>query len=141
MSAAEPLEIDAVNTMVRELFPGSGNRCVELGNDYAVATYDVTPADIRPGGFISGPCQFALADSGLWFLSFVALGRIEPMALTSELSIRFLRPAQGDRIFCRATLEAVSRRSVVGTAHVWCDDRADKITSAAQGTYAVPLPR
>lgn len=141
MSDAEPLEIDAINAMVRELFPGSGNRCVELGDDYAIAAYDVAPADIRPGGFISGPCQFALADSAMWFLSFVALGRIEPMALTSELSIRFLRPAQGDRIFCRATLEAVSRRSVVGTAHVWCGDRVDKITAAAQGTYAVPLPR
>ena len=29
-------------------------------------------------------------------------GRIEPMALTSELSIRFLRPAVGERLLCRA---------------------------------------
>lgn len=141
MSEIAPFDIDAVNAMVREQFPGTRNRCVELGTDNAVAAYDVTEADIRPGGFISGPCQFALADCALWFLSFIALGRIEPMALTSELSIRFLRPAQGERIFCRATLEAVSRRSVVGTAHVWCEGRPDKITAAAQGTYAVPLPR
>ena len=62
------------------------------------------------------------------------------MALTSELSIRFLRPAQGERMICRATLEAVSRRSVVGTAHVWCEGQPDKTTAAAQGTYAIPLP-
>jgi len=133
--------IEAVNKMVREQFPGSDNSCVELGHDFAVAGYDITPNDIRPGGFVSGPCQFALADAALWFLAFVALGRIEPMAVTSELSIRYLRPAQGEKMFCRAQLETVNRRSVVGTAHVWCDDRVDKITSAAQGTYAIPLPR
>jgi acyl-coenzyme A thioesterase PaaI-like protein len=55
--------------------------------------------------------------------------------------MRFLRPAQGSRLYCRAKLEAVSRRSVVATAHVWCDDRTDRITATAQGTYAIPLPR
>jgi acyl-coenzyme A thioesterase PaaI-like protein len=135
------LGIAEINAMVTEQFPGTGNRCIELGPDHAVAAYDVTPSDIRPGGFVSGPCQFAIADCALWFLAFVGLGRIEPMALTSELSIRFLRPAVGERMICRATLEAVSRRSVVGTAHVWVDGAPDRITAAAQGTYAVPLPR
>jgi acyl-coenzyme A thioesterase PaaI-like protein len=135
------LTVDAVNAMVIEQFPGTGNRCVELGADYAVAAYDVLDKDIRPGGFVSGPTQFGLIDCALWFLAFVALDRIEPMALTSELSIRYLRPAQGRRILCRANLEAVSRRSVVGTAHVWVDGRPEKITATGQGTYAVPLPR
>lgn len=135
------LDIESINAMVVEQYPGTSNRCVELGPDHAVAACDVTPTDIRPGGFVSGPTQFALADCALWFLSFVGLDRIEPMALTSELSIRFLRPAVGDRLMCRATLEAVSRRSVVGTAHIWVDGFPDKITAAAQGTYAVPLPR
>lgn len=134
-------DIADINIMVGEQFPGSGNRCVEIGPGFAVAAYDVQPNDIRPGGFVSGPCQFGVADSALWFLTFVALGRIEPMALTSELSIRFLRPAQGERVLCKATLDAVTRRSVVGTAHVWCEGRNDKITATAQGTYALPLPR
>jgi acyl-coenzyme A thioesterase PaaI-like protein len=133
--------VDAVNEMVHELFPGTRNYCIELGPDFAIAGYDTVDADIRPGGFISGPTQFGLIDCALWFLAFAALDRIEPMALTSELSIRFLRPAQGSSLRCRATLESVSRRSVVGTAHVWVDGRPEKITATAQGTYAVPLPR
>jgi uncharacterized protein (TIGR00369 family) len=132
---------DAVNAMLRDQFPGSASRCIELGADFAVAEYEVEPGDIRPGGFVSGPTQFGLIDSALWFVTFVALDRIEPMALTSELSIRFLRPAQGERVRCRARLESVSRRSVVATAHVWCDDREHKPTATAQGTYALPLPR
>lgn len=142
MSAqAADLSIDAVNEMVRTQFPGSRNRCVELGERTAVAALDVDPGDIRPGGFVSGPTQFGLIDCALWFLSFVGLQRIEPMALTSELSIRFLRPAVGERIVCRATLESISRRSVVGTAHVWVDGDPDRITATGQGTYALPLPK
>jgi uncharacterized protein (TIGR00369 family) len=137
----ELVTVDAVNAMVREQFPGTSNVCVELGADYAIAACDVAPASIRPGGFISGPTQFGLVDSALWFITFVGLRRIDPMAMTSELSIRYLRPAQGERLYCRATIEAVNRRSVVGTAHVWCDDRTDRITATAQGTYAIPLPR
>jgi acyl-coenzyme A thioesterase PaaI-like protein len=132
--------VDDVNAMVRERFPGSNSLCHQLGADFAVASYAAAPTDIRPGGFISGPTQFGLVDAALWFLTFVAIGRIEPMALTSELSIRYLRPCQGDVIYCRATLESVSRRSVVGTCHVWADDRVGKPTATAQGTYALPLP-
>lgn len=136
-----PLTVEAINEMVAEQFPGSSNRCLEIGDTYAIAAYDIADQDIRPGGFISGPAQFGLADGALWYLAFAALDRIEPMALTSELSIRFLRPALGTRLVCRADLESHSRRSVIGTCHVWVDGAPDKITAAAQGTYAVPLPR
>ena len=135
------LTADAINAVIRELYPAAASECVEVGPDYAVAACDLDPNTVRPGGFVSGPTQFAIVDAALWYVTFAALGRIEPMAMTSELSIRFLRPAQGSRIYSRARLEAVSRRSVVATAHVWCDDRTDKITATAQGTYAIPLPR
>ncbi len=136
-----PFTPDDVNEMLVSAFPGTRTRCADIGDDFAVATLEVDESDARPGGFISGPTQFALVDSAFWFATFVGLGRIEPMALTSELSIRYLRPAQGSMIACRAVVEAVSRRSVVATGHVWCDDRADRPTATAQGTYAVPLPR
>ena len=134
-----PFTLDEANAAVAESFPGNPHTCVELGPGFAVVEYVVTPENIRPGGFVSGPTQFALIDSALWFMTWAALGRIELMALTSELSIRYLRPAQGERLYCRADVESVSRRSVVGTSHVWCDDRRDKVTATAQGTYALPL--
>ena len=132
--------VDAVNAMVAAQFRGTANRCAELGEGYAVARYDVDQTALRPGGFISGPAQFGLADAALWYLVFTAIGRIEPMALTSELSIRYLRPAQGSVLWAKATLDSAGRRNVVGTVHVWCDDRVDKPTATAQGTYALPLP-
>ncbi|MET0662783.1 MAG: PaaI family thioesterase [Ilumatobacteraceae bacterium] len=134
-----PPSVDDINRMVDELFPGSNNSCTDVGATFAVARRDVEQAELRPGGFVSGPAQFGLADAALWYLVFGATGRVEPMALTSELSIRFLRPAQGRVLWARATLESAGRRSVVGSVHVWCDDRTDKPTATAQGTYALPL--
>jgi acyl-coenzyme A thioesterase PaaI-like protein len=131
--------VTEVNEMVEQLFPGSVNPCVELSANSALARREITTEELRPGGFISGPTQFGTADAVLWYLVFGAIGRIEPMALTSELSIRFLRPAQGSILSARATLEVAGRRNVVGTVRLWCDDREDKPTATAQGTYALPL--
>ena len=49
------LSVEAVNAMLVEQFPGTGNVCVELGGDYAIAAVDVEARSIRPGGFVSGP--------------------------------------------------------------------------------------
>jgi uncharacterized protein (TIGR00369 family) len=133
------LTVDAVNAMVAAQFAGTANRCAEIGEGFAIARYDVDESALRPGGLISGTTQFGLADAALWYLVFTAIGRIEPMALTAELSIRYLRPAQGSVLWAKATLESAGRRSVVGTVHVWCDDRVDRPTATAQGTYALPF--
>jgi len=129
----------AINEMIEQLFPGSNNTCDAIGADFAVARREISEAELRPGAFVSGPSQFGLADAALWYLVFGATGRIEPMALTSELSIRFLRPAQGRVLWAKATLDVAGRRNVVGTVRVWCDDRSDKPTATAQGTYVLPL--
>ena len=124
--------------MVRTQFPGSEHGCVELTATSALACRQVGAEFLRPGGFISGPTQFGLADAVLWYMTFGAIGRIEPMALTSELSIRYLRPAQGQVLWARATLDSAGRRNVVGTVRVWVDDREDRPVATAQGTYVLP---
>jgi uncharacterized protein (TIGR00369 family) len=138
---AEPGTIDvaSVNALVRESYPGSRIECTSLTSTSATARSVPTADDIRPGGYISGPTQFALADAALWYLVFGALGRVELMALTSELSIRYLRPAIGDMLYGRAELASVSRRSVVGSVSVWAGDNEHRPSAVAQGTYALPL--
>lgn len=135
---SSPPTPDEINAMLAEQFPGTGSRCAEVGPDHALAKATVDQTGLRPGGFVSGPTQFSVADAALWYLVFGAIGRIEPMALTSELSIRFLRPAQGSTLWARATLEKAGRRSIVGSVRLWCDD-PDRIVSTAQGTYALPM--
>ncbi len=130
--------VEEINALVQPAFPGSPNSCAEVGDGYAVARRVITGEELRPGGYISGPTQFAVADAALWYLVFAVIERVELMALTSELSIRYLRPAIGETLWARATLDKAGRRNVVGTVRVWTDDRTHEPTATAQGTYALP---
>ena len=130
--------VEEINALVQPAFPGSPNECAEVGDGYAVARRVVAAEELRPGGYISGPTQFAVADAALWYLVFAVIERVELMALTSELSIRYLRPAVGETLWAMASLDKAGRRNVVGTVRVWTDDRSDKPTATAQGTYAPP---
>ena len=135
------LTVDTINAAVQSSFPGASHICYEIGANYAISRLEVDEAHIRPGGYVSGPTQFGAADAVLWYACFTALGRIEQMALTSELSIRFLRPAIGKVVWARADVDIMTRRSIVGTVRVWMDDDPDRITATAQGTYAIPIAK
>ena len=129
-----------VNAFVAEVYPSShadGTRCVELGKGMAVVEWPFDESTLRPGGYISGPRMFGLADSALWFATFTVIG-LEAMAVTSEMSIRFLRPARNGNLLARANLNSVSTRRLVGTVELWVDGAPDRLVAVAQGSYARP---
>jgi len=128
--------VDEVNAFLARDFPGTSNNCAEVGPGWAVARIDTSEIGLRPGGIISGPTVFGVCDGALYYACFTVLG-IEPMALTSELSIRFLRPARGTELRARADLQSVGRRSLVGNVVSWTDD-IERPVAVAQGTYVRP---
>lgn len=131
---------EEVNAFVAEVFPSAhtdGIRCVELAASLAVARWPFDATELRPGSYISGARIFSLADSALWFASFTVVG-LEAMAVTSELSIRFLRPAKDGDLMARAVLNSVSKRRLVGTVELWVDGAPDRLVALAQGSYARP---
>ena len=95
--------------------------------------------NLRPGGIISGPTVFGVCDAALYYACFTVIG-LEPMTLTSEMSIRFLRPAFGDHIRARADLVSVGRRSIVGNVLAYTDS-IDRPVAVCQGTYVRPPAR
>lgn len=127
----------AINEFLAREFPGAhqeGFRSVEIGPGFAVARWAYNPRTLRPGGLISGVTQFALADLGLWFLSFTVLG-LAPMAVTSELSITYLRPAVGGDLVARAELLRAGKTKIAGTVRLWVDGAPDKPVSHVVGSY------
>ena len=84
---------------------------------------------------MSGPTLFGLADLSMWCCSFLHFG-LEAMAMTSEMSLRFLRPCRGSKVRCRATIVSAGRRSVVMHVGVYTDDEA-RLCAVAQGTYVL----
>jgi uncharacterized protein (TIGR00369 family) len=134
------LTADRVNAFVAEAFPlmaRTGIRCEEIDGRTATARLTYDESQIRPGGYISGPSIFALADSALWFAAFTVIG-LEAMAVTSEMSVRFLRPAKNGDLMARAVLNSSSARRLVGTIELWVDGAPDRLVAVAQGCYASP---
>jgi uncharacterized protein (TIGR00369 family) len=111
-----------------------GHRCLESGPGYIVSRWSYDPRTLRPGGFISGPTQFALADTALWFLTFTVLG-LAPMAVTSEIAITFLRPAVGADLLARADLLRAGKSKITGTVRLWVDRAPDRLVSHVVGSY------
>ena len=128
-----------INEFLASEFPGTSNRCEDLGHGWAVAGLAADEATLRPGGIISGPTVFGLCDAALYYACFTVIG-LEPMTLTSEMSIRFVRRAQGTHIRARAQLHDVGRRSLVGSIVAWTDT-PEKPVAIAQGTYVRPRPQ
>lgn len=131
--------VDEINAFLDQHFAGTSTRCLEVGRRHAVTGLDATSTILRPGGIVSGPTIFGACDAALYYALFGAVG-IEAMALTSELSIRYLRPARGDRLLTRADLHHVGRRSVVGSVRAWMEHDPDTVVAVAQGTYVRPTP-
>ncbi len=128
----------AIDDAVRQPWTDGPNRCLEVSPTHAVAVQAIDQQSLRPGDLVPGPTLFGLADLALWYLTFGAIDRIEPMALTSDLSIHFLRPARGRNAYARADLDKAGRTMVVGTVKIWMDEQRDRLVATAQGTYVLP---
>ena len=131
---------DEVDRLVAVGFPAAyanGYRCEAMGEQWAIARWTYDPASLRPGGYISGPTLFGLADLVFWFATFTVLGPA-PMAVTSELSIAFLRPALGGDVLARANLLRVGKTRIYGEVHLWVDGAADRLVAHATGSYSPP---
>ncbi|MCB0992990.1 MAG: PaaI family thioesterase [Acidimicrobiales bacterium] len=129
----------AVNALVAEVYPSistQGFRCEEMGPSTSVVRWPLDRAELRPGGLISGPTQFAVADLALWFLAFTVMG-LEPMAVTSNVTIDFLRPAAGGDLLGRGTLLRSGRTRMTGRVELWVDGAPERIVAHATGGYAL----
>lgn len=134
MNLATPEQIHAYH---RAAFGGEPDYCKATGEGWAVACMSADRLQLRPGEIISGPSVFSIADMALAFAVYTKIG-IEPMALTSELSIRYMRPARGTELWARAEVHHAGRRSVIGTVVIWTDDESRPV-AVAQGTYVRPV--
>jgi uncharacterized protein (TIGR00369 family) len=91
---------------------------------------------LRPGGTISGPSMFALADIAMYAAVLAAVGP-EPLAVTTNLNINFLRkPRPGDMI-AEARILKLGKRLAVGEISLWSDGDPELVAHATS-TYSIP---
>jgi uncharacterized protein (TIGR00369 family) len=135
--SASRVTVEEVNAFLAADFPGgSTDGCADLGHGWSTAVLRPGADRLRPGGIISGPTVFGLCDAVLYYACFTVIG-LEPMALTSEMSIRYLRPALGGELWARADIVSVGRRNIVGNVVAWTGS-VDTPVATCQGTYVRP---
>ncbi len=97
----------------------------------------VAERHLRPGGTVSGPSMFALADVAMYL---AILSRIGPVALavTTNCSMDFMRkPAAGLDVLAHARILKLGRRLAVGDVLLYSEGLTEPVARAGL-TYAVP---
>ena len=129
---------EEANTFLKGAFETQDNRSevVSMEDGRAVMRLVADSSHLRPGGYISGPTQMALVDSAAYMAVMTKTGH-EPMTVTSNLSINFLRPCIGDVVVADARIMKIGQALAVMDVDVRIEG-ADKPSSHAVVTYAIP---
>ena len=140
MPAMTPAELQA---FLRREFP-------QVAGDFRVDSADaaetvvrmvVADRHLRPGGTVSGPSLFALADVAIYL---AILARIGPVALavTTNAAIDFMRkPAAGADLVARARLLKLGRVLAVGDVLIYSAGMSAGMAepvARASLTYSIP---
>lgn len=108
----------------------------EVGPMRARVRMAVHERHLRPGGTISGPSMFALADLSLYVAILAQIGPVA-LAVTTNLSINFLRKPEPRDLIGECRLLKLGKRLAVGEVSIRADGSQD-IVAHATGTYSIP---
>jgi uncharacterized protein (TIGR00369 family) len=91
---------------------------------------------LRPGGTISGPAMFTLADLSLYVAVLAHIGPVG-LAVTTSLTIDFLRRPEPRDLRAECRLLKLGKRLAVGVVTIFSDG-SDAPVAHASGTYSIP---
>ena len=132
------MRADEVNAYLAEVFPETEGRftCTELSAMRARVDLTAGPADLRPGGTVSGPTMFALADCGFYAALLGMIGR-QALAVTTNASIDFMRKPAPGAMWAEVSIHKLGRVLAVGTVLIYSEGVAGPVAQAMM-TYSVP---
>ncbi|WP_370261217.1 PaaI family thioesterase [Limnobacter sp.] len=131
---------EALNEFLSTQFKQSRCTVEEINAERAVIRYRITEADLRPGGTVSGPVMFLVADCALYVAILGRIG-IVPLAVTTNMNINFLRKPAADRdIIGECRLIKLGKLLAIGEVLVYSDGQEEPVAHAT-GTYAIPPKR
>ncbi|MBU3030963.1 PaaI family thioesterase [Paracoccus marinaquae] len=136
------MDAEALNVFLAREFPQvAGSYRVERVDPQSVtARLTVDEANLRPGGTVSGPSMFALADLVVYC---AILSRIGPVALavTTNASIDFMRkPEAGRDLIAECRLLKLGRVLAVAEAMIFSEGGAEPVARCSM-TYSIPPKR
>ena len=141
---APALNAEQIGELLHEVFPqafypGCGLSIERVAFGDIRVRREFHEDHLRPGGTVSGPTMMELADFAMYVAVFSAIGR-QPLAVTTNLNINFLRkPGQADLI-AEAKLLKVGKRLAVGEVTIYSAG-SDEPVAHVTSTYSIPNDR
>lgn len=133
------MDIPALHTFLAEAFPQVAEDFTVEGvsEDGMRVRMNVGDRHLRPGGTVSGPSIFALADVGVYLMILSRLGPVA-LAVTTNCSIDFMRkPAAGMDLTAEVRLLKLGRVLAVGDVLIYSDG-VEAPVARASVTYSIP---
>ena len=118
-------QADAYQWNVEELSNAMIRVAMKIGDDH-----------LRPGGTISGPTIFALADISAYLVILAHIGKVA-LAVTTSLNINFLAKPPAADLVAQCRLVKLGKRLAVCEVHITSVDD-NKIVAQATATYSIP---
>ena len=124
--------------LAREFPQVAGDFAVDaLSQDRLMVRLRVAERHLRPGGTVSGPTMFALADVTIYLAVLARLGPVA-LAVTTSCSIDFMRrPAAGADLLAEGRLLKLGRVLAVGDVLIRSEGVEDPVARASL-TYSIP---
>ncbi len=130
---------DEIQAFLAEEFPQAqavGMVIDAIEEDALVLRLPHRDQHLRPGGTLSGPTMMSLVDSAFYFLLLARLGPVA-LAVTTHLSIDFLRRPGPVDLIARAELLKLGRRLAVGRVTLTSEGDPRPVAHASV-TYSLP---
>ena len=108
----------------------------EVGPMRARLRMPIGPGHLRPGGTVSGPAMFALADCAFYVATLAMIGH-QALAVTTNLSINFLRRPDASDLIGEARILRLGKRLSVGDVTL-TSEGDDRPVAHASVTYSFP---
>jgi uncharacterized protein (TIGR00369 family) len=108
-----------------------------LTDDGALIRLVDHPKNLRPGGTVSGPAMFTLADYGVYVAILGLLGEDALQAVTTNITLNFIRRPQPGDLLAHIKLIKTGKRLIVSEVEIM--SAADKqLVAHVVATYAMP---
>ncbi len=133
------LEKDALQAFLDEVFPQlAGEFVVEHVEEmYSEIRIPIAEKHLRPGGTVSGPTMFMLADVAVYATVLAMIGK-KSLAVTTSCSLDFMRkPVAGRDLLANCTLLKLGRVLAVGDVLLYSVGE-EKPVARSTMTYSIP---
>jgi uncharacterized protein (TIGR00369 family) len=129
--------LDEVRGFLAEQFPQATVVVDDVGDRRARVRQPIGQEHLRPGGTVMGPVLMTVADTAT-YAAILATAGLVPLAVTSNLSIAFLRRPRPDRaILGEARLLKLGRTLAFAECTLLSEGEDDPVAHATI-TYAMP---